>query len=92
MSYYINSIMGKIYFNSPKKLSVLILLNNNLIHRQNISFLDESKFFEFSNHYRWSYMNIIKINQRYYLYIHLENDMYEMLNICHDYIDYLNIY
>lgn len=86
MSYYIDSFIGKIYFNSHKKLSVIMLQTQNFVHRANISFIDESEFFRFSNFYKWVSMNIFKTNERYYLYINLENNTYEILNIYHDYL------
>jgi len=85
MSYYIDSVIGKIYFDTHRKFSVVISNSGNFIHRQNVTFLDEIKFTQFSNLYQWSCMRIIEINTRYYLCIRMENNTFEMLNIYHDY-------
>jgi len=81
MSYYIDSPIGEIYFNSPNKLSVFLSQNSYIIRRRNISFIDENKFFEFSDFYQWISMNIIKMYSRYYLSIYLNDDTYEILDI-----------
>jgi hypothetical protein len=86
MSYYIDSLIGKIYFNSHQKLYAVISQTENLIHRRNISFMDENQFYIFSDLYKWVSMNIVKTNEKYYLRINLENNTYEILNIYHDYL------
>lgn len=92
MSYYIDSLIGKIYFNSHKKLSVVMLQTIDFIHRANISFVDEGEFFRFSDFYKWVSMNIFQINEKYYLCINLENNTYEMLNIHYDHVKHSTRY
>jgi hypothetical protein len=84
MSYYINSATGRIYFNSHKKLSVLMTQNNHTIRRSNIFFHDENTFYKFSDFYQWLSMVIIYMNNQYYLSIWLNNDTYEILDIYYD--------
>lgn len=89
MSYYIDSPIGAIYFNSPSRLHVFLSQNAYIIRKRNISFINENKFYEFSNLYKWIYMNVLSSNGRYYLSIYLNNNTYETLDIHHNYaIDY----
>ena len=84
MSYYIDSHIGKIFFHINKKSPVLISQNNSLIKRLNITFYDDVKFFQLSDFYDWIFMDIIIMNNQYYLYIHLNDHTYETLNIYYD--------
>ncbi len=86
MSYYIDSPIGPIYFNSNNKFLVFLSQNSCIIRRRNISFINENKFAEFSNLYKWIYMNILSSNGKYYLSIYLNNNTYETLNIHYSHI------
>lgn len=87
MPYFIDGPTERIYFTSQNLCNINLKRDNNFIKRINITFLDDYKFFEFSNSYEWICMKTFFVREIPYLRIHINPDKYEYLQIYRDYIN-----
>jgi hypothetical protein len=92
MAYYIDSQIGKIYFDSHNLLKIRIYNYNHFIERKNIRFVDEAKFFEFIEMDRWMCMEIATFQNIACFVVHESHNKYYTLNIYNNIYNQKSIY